>query len=1321
MITFITFNMQIIIPIVITVWIYFWFIKKRLSHYLGLDIQFVLKRWWALWCISKKKRTVRKTSKHNEALFYIKNILQPRSDESKTIIDENSCDSLSFYGADQKGNSLFVKINHRGYHTAELMLQVILSDGQVYVPLDYPDTLAIENTGEKWSTSGLKIETLEPRQRWRITYNGLLRNQCQGDTSNDDNVEHIRLNFIFIGKPRLLKWPDDWSTCLHADALAREPWKSPDWKHKIKLIDYTGFDLWGSIIGQITFKDSSANALYLRGLCQRRWGKHESYQFHRTITLFGVTKHGAMYHLGVSNTKHSFSHMQFGNLEAGGSISNIDWMDLKLSDFEKEDINCYVPMNYKIAFTAAGKQYNAVINYPVGNAITCYNGQPWCWTYTTRNLRVELNGSTGVGLMIIHCPYTGPKQIKTPIARIQPLTRPDTFAQKDKYILHFDDKQCQNESVVGGKGYSLAILTTTVADDFVVPQGFCVTSFALERQLQHHKQLQDAIADIMNVNHWKKKEDFESYCQKAMSSIENTPVEEEIAKAILQGLEKLESSVNEKNTHDRRYAVRSSAIGEDSDETSAAGQNSTYLGVKDANDVIKCVAKCWASMFSYRSIEYRRQNGLPLKSMAVCIQKMVNAEAAGVMFTRHPTTGDPSSIVITANYGLGETVVSGTVEPDTLTIHRKWDDTLSIGALTVGNKERKISLNDDGVIISILSEQEIKNISISDTTALRLAKIGLRLESLFGSARDIEWAVVGEQIYLLQARPITTINAWTDFELMHELDSGVPCDVDVMTFANVEEVLPYPISPLSISTFIKVLNISVASKFNKFESAYLHMIGMRCALNYMEAALQDINKEITLSNKIIDLAISGRVIVTPEVHEVAIRKYGIMNRWKSIYMIYDMFKSMWTNNARVKEMVDILTKYTLDADAFDKPRDLYNILNKKYKEIFLIGIGHNLSSLVSTMYQMIALSFLTKGSDNFTSDHLADIGILLSSCTNVISSEVPIALSKIAACIRKSGKADEFSKIEPTKAMNWLELNCPPAMEKLKTFFETHGHRCVHEMDFIAEPWILKPDSIISTIQTLATSLEENYVNKTLSVKETIESMKTPMSSFTKFVLRKIIPFCRKAVTLRETTKSTIVAALHKLRLAYIRLGALMVAENYIPDERLIFFLTHQEIGQLLNEHNPLLVRKALRRRKIYQQVTKHKYPEFCTGMPIPIQETFDVSSYKESIKIEGTSVYGGSVLGRACVITNLSEAKNIQHGDILITHCTDIGWSPYFTLLTGIVTELGGLISHGAVVAREYGLPCIVGAKGATQFFQTGDTVLLAADVGTLQLIKKA
>lgn len=265
---------------------------------------------------------------------------------------------------------------------------------------------------------------------------------------------------------------------------------------------------------------------------------------------------------------------------------------------------------------------------------------------------------TGVGLMITCYPYAGSRQAETRrnLAKIRYITRPDTFARKeDRYILHFADKQCQNEGVVGGKGHSLAILTSIITDDvrsrdtsllaeeiprtqnsfsFVVhgtsrllrnePRSGTATATSrtvakLDHRYNRHQPLQEerrsrkplskvhkyCVWYFIRLDHGCNQRRACPSFLRAVSIIQSTPVDEEIAKAVLQGLRELDSSASERDARGWRYAVRSSAIGEDSEETSAAGQNSTYLGAKDANDVLGCVAKCWASLFSYQSVEYR--------------------------------------------------------------------------------------------------------------------------------------------------------------------------------------------------------------------------------------------------------------------------------------------------------------------------------------------------------------------------------------------------------------------------------------------------------------------------------------------------------------------------------------------------------------------------------------------------------------------------------------------------------------------------------------------------------------------------------------------
>ncbi|XP_076168383.1 rifampicin phosphotransferase-like isoform X2 [Ptiloglossa arizonensis] len=1290
---------EITFSILLPLCLYFWFkqscldLKGKIS-----SIYFLLKCWWAEHCINMKKKEINMCTCYS---YY--NYL-----ENSQIKYKDSINSMLFYGTDQKENSLFIKFSYRGFKTVEVSLHFTTSNGQIYVLPTYPDTTLIKGLNQEWTAAGLKIELLKSQERWRIIYNGMLRNLTQGEECSDENIEHIRFNFIFIANSVPLKWPDDWSSKLHAEALAFEPWKGPEWIDKIKLLEYTGFDQFGSMLGQVTYSNGLISTLYLRGLHQHRWGKHESLGFHESITLFGVMPLGAIYYLSVCSTKHSFPQIQYGQFKCNNEdICNID--NMGLSDFTQEKFTDNV--EYKIWFTAEGKRYNILVKHE-GNPITLYCGQPWNWMNKIVTVKLELNGRLGSGLMQLCHPYNGPYQAKTS-AKLQYLKQPYTYIQKNDYIIHFNNKNCQNENVVGGKGFSLAMLTSIKDAD-----GFCVTVFALELQLHTHKELQKVIDDIQKVSVGKKEADLKKYCDIAVCTIQSTPVVEEVKDAILKAIEDLELEDNDKP---HRYAIRSSAVGEDSCETSVAGQNSTYLGVQSADDIIKSVAMCWASLFSYQSVEYRRQYGMFVKtSMGVCVQKMVNADAAGVMFTRHPTTADPSNIVITANHGLGETVVSATVEPDTIIVHKSWDNKLTVKNTIIGSKKKKMLVNSDGLVTIDLHGQENTAICISEKIVLQLAAIGVYLETLFGNPRDIEWAVIDEQIYLLQARPITTLYTWTEFEITHELGTGVPSDIDILTFANVGEVFPNPLSPLTISIIINAFNKAICDAYCISDRRFMNVVGMKCMLNYYNTFLRHPNEKITLLNKVTDIAVSGKVVITPEIHKIARERNLEAGVLHNFIVLYRLIREVMYNTATEIAAKENDRNLVLDTENFNTTYSLYNEINQKFPGYLKATMYHMHTSRVNVSYQIFAMSLLTSGYEDFVPDHFSDIAILLGSCSNIISGEVLLMLKRVVNYIKEIEEDEEFRQLDPKRAINWLEVNCPPAAKEFKNLLKNHGHRCIQELDFLSEPWALRPENLIITLQSMISSSDASNVKKTLNAEETVASLKTPKSAFVKWLLKKLVLRSRKAVIRREMTKAIFVNVIHKFRLAYRKLGKLMVLEEYLPSEDLIFFLTHDEIKQVLNCRHPTLVQKALRRKKIFPQLTKLRYAEINVGMPFPIKNEINTMLPDETVKVQGMTVCGGSVLNRACVIIDLSDAQKIQNGDILITYATDIAWSPYFVLLSGIVTELGGLISHGAVVAREYGLPCIISAKEATQMFQTGDTVLLAADIGVLQLVKR-
>lgn len=284
---------------------------------------------------------------------------------------------------------------------------------------------------------------------------------------------------------------------------------------------------------------------------------------------------------------------------------------------------------------------------------------------------------------------------------------------------------------------------------------------------------------------------------------------------------------------------------------------------------------------------------------------------------------------------------------------------MAVTSSVAGNKHQKMLASENGVITIELNDQENKTICLSEKIALRLATIGVDLEMLFGSARDIEWAVVNENIYLLQARPITTLYTWTDFELMHELDSCVPSDIDRLIFANVGEVFPYPISPLSISVVNRAFNSSIAAAFQSSDRIFFHIVTMKCCINYYNVSsimnlikkhtskrlsllsqmfLRNPSKTITLLNKVTDIAICGAVLITPETLKVACDRNGISSRLDRILILCDMVKDAIKNSTKEKTAQKIRQNLNLNAEDFHTAYSLYNEINQHKDEFLMVGI-----------------------------------------------------------------------------------------------------------------------------------------------------------------------------------------------------------------------------------------------------------------------------------------------------------------------------------------------------------------------------------------------
>lgn len=345
----------------------------------------------------------------------------------------------------------------------------------------------------------------------------------------------------------------------------------------------------------------------------------------------------------------------------------------------------------------------------------------------------------------------------------------------------------------------------------------------------------------------------------------------------------------------------------------------------------------------------------------------------------------------------------------------------------------------------------------------------------------------------------------------------------------------------------------------------------------------------------------------------------------------------------------------------------------------------------SSFSQIIAMTMLAEGSLDPTAEHYSDIAAMLGSCKDVESAEVPDRLEKICNAIYLSGLSADFIAVAPAEGEQWLNKNCPKAANLLNNFLTRHAHRAIKEFDLKSITWGMNPSAVIAMLQPMCRHLNDvltaRPMKTELSTAQIIKQLKSPKKSSTRKVLGYVLPICQRLVQRRETTKSYLIAYIHELRKAYNHLAGLLVQQGLLPDRQLIFYLDRDELSGLIDKsvvgkppvNKAALVAKAQRRMRMFAQWNGLVFEEFNEGLVKPISAQKDCNAGGDGVEsVRGASVSEGLVTGRACVITRFSEVNQIRAGDILVTLATDIGWSTYFPILGGVVTELGGLISHG-------------------------------------------
>jgi rifampicin phosphotransferase len=734
-------------------------------------------------------------------------------------------------------------------------------------------------------------------------------------------------------------------------------------------------------------------------------------------------------------------------------------------------------------------------------------------------------------------------------------------------------------------------------------------------------------------------------------------------------------------------AVRSSAMSEDGISASFAGQFETFLHLRSLGEIREAIVKCIEASQSDRVREYvsNLSDDADLR-LSVIVQNMVDATVAGVVFSADPVTGRRDQVVINAVKGHGEDLVSGVKDAHHYQVYRSGS-----------NIQSQVKKQGD-----LLSADKIKQI-------LETAK---KAEAHLGYPVDMEWAIDRQDtIQWLQVRPVTTL---PDVHF-NELDTIKHDRNDTWTLGNIGEMMPGVVTPLTYSVSFHAVDYGMAvwaeasgacklKNYNGFR--YIQMFYNRLFINMSN--MIDYPRNVWLNKpENVQFALSGKVIDMPGITFESNFPLRVMHFFKQ------MISLSWTKK-NVKRLLYLAGHFNVP-ETGDLQKDWQSLDNAR--EVLKEAFGHHIiaSAQSGTLYSAM-MEIMTSGKriPGPADHHIATL--LLTDIPDIESANAVKSLELFAALIRSEKRfAGIFISATPGEALRLLLKDSPPVVQRTyKIFIERHGHRCVREAELREKPWEENPVQLVQMLQTLVRSDAKDHTHD-VPHKKTREILKelTPMQ---RVIIASFLGNARKSVARREITKSASIKVLHRIRIAYQHLADRLVMEGHLTDADQVYFLTQEEIGHMIRDHSPSWRVKANKRRDLHPQTSALQFEEVCQGIPEPIEDEQEIVILDGQLK--GIPVSSGVVQAKVRIVNTLEDAALLEPGEIMVASFTDIGWTPWFSIISGLITEIGSPLSHGAVVAREYGIPAVVSAKGARQFLKDAGVVRLDGDRGIVEII---
>ncbi|WZY34327.1 phosphoenolpyruvate synthase [Bacillus sp. FSL W8-1122] len=860
-------------------------------------------------------------------------------------------------------------------------------------------------------------------------------------------------------------------------------------------------------------------------------------------------------------------------------------------------------------------------------------------------------------------------------------------------VLGFQEMDEKQLLLVGGKGLNLGELSKI--QGIQVPEGFCVTTTGFQKVIKQNETFQ-ALLDQLARAKVEDRDQIGEISRKIRELILEVEIPSDVVKAVAHYL----SQFGEKHA----YAVRSSATAEDLPHASFAGQQDTFLNIIGKDAILQHISKCWASLFTDRAVIYRMQNGFDHSQvyLSVIVQKMVFPQASGILFTADPMTSNRKVLSIDAGFGLGEALVSGLVSADCYKVREDQivDKRIATKKLAIYGRE------EGGTETQQIDPDQQKTQTLTDQQILQLARIGRQIEAHFGQPQDIEWCLANDTFYIVQSRPITTL---------YPIPETNDQENHVYLSVGHQQMMTDPIKPLGLSFYLLITPAPMRKAGGRLFVDVAPRLTTRAG---REALLNTVGSDPLTKSALMTVIEQDYIKLLPTDQSASNpgnSHKGMSEQFETDPTIVSkLIKRSQTSIEQLKQNIQAKSGLDLFDFILEDIEQLKKILfDPQSTAVFMAAIN--------------ATTWINENMNEWLGEKNAADTLSLSVPHN-ITSEMGLALMDVADVIRPYPEVIDY--LQHAKEDNFLDElvkfdGGQKARNAIYAYLDKYGMRCPGEIDITRTRWSEKPITLVPMILSHINNFEPNEGNRKFEQgrrialekeQELINRLKQlPDGEQKAKETKQRIDLIRNFIGYREYPKYGIVSRYFVYKQALLKEAEQLVQAGVIQEKEDIYYLTFEELHEVARtkKTDDQIINKRKDEYKRYEKLTP---PRVITSDGEIITGAYKQANLPANA-IAGLAVSTGVIEGRARVILNIENA-DLEDGDILVTSFTDPGWTPLFVSIKGLVTEVGGLMTHGAVIAREYGLPAVVGVENATKLIKDGQKIRVNGTDGYVEIL---